>query len=265
MPKQHNQDASLVVRQLAGRPDAFLLGVFDGHGAYGHDVSGYLKDHMEESILRSLKSSDLSNPELVISAIQAAYRSLAAGIRTNTIDSVHSGSTSVTVVIIGDLCICSNVGDSRAVLLRSDHSRWLPVPLSEDHKPEVEEERARILQRGGVIAPQTNSSGPLRVWLPGEQAPGLAMTRSMGDTLASKIGVTSDPEIREIQLTSQDKALILASDGVWEVLSNEEVAGILKDCEGNSAEYTAQRVVEEAVGRWDGRTVDDVTAVVVWM
>lgn len=269
-PKMHNQDASLVVEHFAGRPDAYLLGVFDGHGAYGHDVSRYIKEHLEECIMRTLKSTDLGNPELVIDAIKDGFKSVSTGIRRGTIDSIHSGSTCVIVVIIGDVCICGNVGDSRAVLVRNNGSKgWFPVPLSEDHKPSVEDERARIIERGGVIAQQCSSSGvysgPLRVWLPGQQAPGLAMTRSMGDSLATKIGVTSDPEMRQIMLTDQDQAIVLASDGLWEVLSNEEVVRILSDWERFGADQTVERLMEEAQRRWDGNTVDDTTIVLAWL
>lgn len=63
--------------------------------------------------------------------------------------------------------------------------------------------------------------GPERVWLKNENAPGLAMTRSLGDAVAAKAGVIADPEIFESQLTTEDKFIVLASDGIWEFLSNE--------------------------------------------
>lgn len=268
-PKVHNQDAYLVVERFAGRPDASLFGVFDGHGSYGHDVSKYLKEHLEDCITRSLKPADMGNPELVIDALKEGFKWVNAGIRKGTVDSIHSGSTCVVVVIIGDVCICGNVGDSRAVLVRNSSSGWFPVPLSEDHKPSVEDERARIIERGGVIAQQCSSSGlfsgPLRVWLPGQQAPGLAMTRSMGDTIASKIGVVGEPELRQVMLTEQDQVLVLASDGLWEVLSNEEVVAILKRYDSSAADQAAERLMEEAQRRWDGSTVDDTTIVLVWL
>lgn len=266
-PKIHNQDAYLVVEHFAGRPDSCLFGVFDGHGAYGHDVSKYLKEHIEECITRSLKPADMGNPELVIDALKEGFKGANAGIRKGTVDSIHSGSTCVVVIIIGDVCICGNVGDSRAILARTSSSGWFPVPLSEDHKPTVEDERARIIERGGIIAQQCSSSGvssgPLRVWLPGLQAPGLAMTRSMGDNVASKIGVVSDPEMRQIMLTDQDQMLVLASDGLWEVLSNEEVVAILRRYEASGVDQAAEKLMEEAQRRWDGSTVDDTTIVLV--
>lgn len=76
--------------------------------------------------------------------------------------------------------------------------------------------------------------GPLRVWLKHEDIPGLAMTRSFGDEVASRVGVTCEPgkfefcllilEILELDLGKDDKFIVLASDGVWEFLQNEDVA-----------------------------------------
>jgi serine/threonine protein phosphatase PrpC len=69
--------------------------------------------------------------------------------------------------------------------------------------------------------------GPPRVWIKQQDIPGLAMTRSFGDEVASTVGITAMPEITEWQLTPEDKFLILASDGVWEFLESEEVLFIL--------------------------------------
>lgn len=65
--------------------------------------------------------------------------------------------------------------------------------------------------------------GPLRVWLKYDDIPGLAMTRSLGDGLAQKVGVTPEPEVMEFRLSKDYKFLVIASDGVWEFLSNMEV------------------------------------------
>ena len=65
---------------------------------------------------------------------------------------------------------------------------------------------------------------PASPWLKNKQVPGLAMTRSIGDLVAGSVGVTSEPEIQVFNcLTTQDKALIIASDGLWDRLSNQEI------------------------------------------
>jgi serine/threonine protein phosphatase PrpC len=60
--------------------------------------------------------------------------------------------------------------------------------------------------------------------LQNEELPGLAMSRSMGDKVAHSVGVTAEPEVLEFTLSLDDKFMVIASDGVWEFLSNEDVA-----------------------------------------
>jgi serine/threonine protein phosphatase PrpC len=70
--------------------------------------------------------------------------------------------------------------------------------------------------------------GPLRVWLKNKPVPGLAMTRSIGDMTATSVGVTAEPEIKIItKLTKSDKIFVIASDGIWDRFSNEEIVSII--------------------------------------
>lgn len=100
--------------------------------------------------------------------------------------------------------------------------------MSTDHKPSLPTEAARIKKNGGRIEPfydeDGNPIGPERVWKMDENKPGLAMSRSFGDRVAATLGVTWIPEITERIVEEHDKFLIMASDGVWEFISNEEVA-----------------------------------------
>lgn len=65
------------------------------------------------------------------------------------------------------------------------------------------------------------------MWLKSEDIPGLAMTRSFGDGVACRVGVNAEPEMSEFDLTKDDKVMLLASDGVWEFLKNEDVGRII--------------------------------------
>jgi serine/threonine protein phosphatase PrpC len=67
----------------------------------------------------------------------------------------------------------------------------------------------------------------MRVWLKEQDLPGLAMSRSLGDQVAHSVGVSSVPEITEYILELEDKFVVIATDGVWEFLSNQEVAEIV--------------------------------------
>lgn len=88
-----------------------------------------------------------------------------------------------------------------------------------------------ILKAGGRIDSYRDQTGkkvgPERVWLKSEDIPGLAMSRSFGDQVASRVGVNAVPEMGELRLTKEDKVIVVASDGVWEFLENQEVANIV--------------------------------------
>jgi serine/threonine protein phosphatase PrpC len=72
------------------------------------------------------------------------------------------------------------------------------------------------------------SYGPKRVWLKNKPVPGLAMTRSIGDMAASSVGVTAEPEIKVFpNLTPSDKFIVIASDGIWDRLSNDEIMMVI--------------------------------------
>ena len=93
--------------------------------------------------------------------------------------------------------------------------------------------------------------GPLRVWHLHENIPGLAMSRSFGDHCAAQVGVITDPEVLELNLSEQDKFIVIASDGVWEFLSNDDVVRIVEPFYlQNSAEKAAEALIKEALKRW---------------
>ena len=109
--------------------------------------------------------------------------------------------------------------------------------------------------------------GPYRVWVQDEMYPGLAMSRSIGDFIATSVGVIPNPEIIEYNLNRGSKYMIIASDGIWQFMSNEKVMSI-----GNQF-YPIRdpidlcnELVEEASNLWDneGIPTDDITVLVVY-
>lgn len=126
---------------------------------------------------------------------------------------------------MNDFIYCANVGDSRAVLINNDPmSNTLKlVEMSKDHKPLDHEERKRIQQHGGRVEPYKMpngaSIGPARVWKESENVPGLMMSRSFGDKTGHECGIICTPEIRHQKLDSNCVALVLGSDGIFEMLS----------------------------------------------
>ncbi|KAH9290308.1 hypothetical protein KI387_034425, partial [Taxus chinensis] len=87
-----------------------------------------------------------------------------------------------------------------------------------------------------------------RVWLPNEKSPGLAMTRAFGDFCLKEFGVIAIPEVAHRWLTNRDQFIVLATDGVWDVLSNLEVVNIVSLA--STRAVAAKMVVESAVRAW---------------
>ena len=169
--------------------------------------------------------------------------------------------------------IVPNIGDSRAVLGRYDKitNTYKAIELSRDHKPTEKDESKRIYDNDGRIQPFTEEGefvGPQRVWLKDEEVPGLAMTRSFGDRVASMVGVISEPEILRLNYNGNEKFIVIASDGIWEYIDSEECVKIIKDYYENNMDAVGglNALVKEAFKRWknENDNVDDITAIVIF-
>ena len=233
-----------------------------------------------------------NNPKNRNEILKKAFLKTNDDLTKRSFDVNFSGSTAVTVFLIGKKLVCANVGDSRAILasyklpreikgiqlpeefnsLPSDERIWLALPLSRDHKPDDDEELKRIIESNGRVEPfkepDGEAVGPCRVWLKDESIPGLAMSRSLGDKVASQIGVVSDPEIYEMELNKDDKFLIIASDGIWEFLPNDQVVEmIVPYWENNDPEGACNLLIEEAIKHWEeeDEVIDDITIIIVFL
>ena len=148
--------------------------------------------------------------------LKRAYRHAERDIEKNSdIDANFSGTTCVMVFQVGNRLLCGNVGDSRAILVKGDKV----IPLSIDQKPDDPEESKRIKENGGEISQYEEDgekSGPFRVWQKGEVYPGIAMSRSIGDFIATKLGVIPEPKFIEEKIDKDTKFIVVASDGIWE-------------------------------------------------
>lgn len=272
-PKEHNQDNVLIIPKINDVPYQFLFGVFDGHGALGHSVSSLIKSRLKSTI-SSLKATNLQTD--IKDFLDYSINLVSQTVLASTINTKDSGSTLCTVVVAGNTVVCANVGDSMCVLVAGKEGggtgldKWRIFPLSKDHKPCDKVEADRIVKCGGIIDENPFNSEPtgvLRVWSNNPKIPGLSMTRSIGDTWLRKVGVISDPEIISKQLTKEDKFIILASDGLWDIVSELESAEIvsLAISDGSHAKAACQALVEEATRRWKlkGSDIDDISVIVI--
>lgn len=142
--------------------------------------------------------------------------------------------------------------------------------MSKDHKPDDFNEKLRIELRGGRIGKYKENGrevGPYRVWLKNQDIPGLAMSRSIGDMVAESVGVVPDPDIVIHQITSKDKFLILASDGVWEFIDNLTCIKIVSEFyEKNDIDQACEALMHHARKMWKNyeNMADDITFVIAF-
>lgn len=214
-----------------------LFGVFDGHG--GPNAADYVRSNLFINLLQHTKF----NTDIASALVESFEHTDTEYLKQNDNASRDDGCTAVTAVVVGDRLLVANVGDSRAVLARDGKA----VPMSVDHKPNSREERSRIEDAGGVV-----------VWAGTWRVGGvLAVSRAFGDRPLKRY-VIPTPDIREEVLSEVDDCLILASDGLWDVVSNQDAVALVKDIA--EAEKAAEHLVQEAYQRGSN---DNISCVVL--
>eukprot|EP00257_Ricinus_communis_P018525 XP_015577263.1 probable protein phosphatase 2C 58 isoform X1 [Ricinus communis] len=213
-----------------------LYAIFDGHS--GRDVAKYLQSHLFDNILN--EPNFWKNPK---GAIRKAYKNTDDEILDGIVGS-RGGSTAVTAILIDqEKLIIANVGDSRAVLCRNGVAKQLSV----DHEPQKEKEL--VESRGGFVSKKPGS-------VPRVDGQ-LAMTRAFGDGRL-KDHITSEPNLIAKIIDKGVEFLILASDGLWKVMSNQEAYDCIRDLE--DAQEAAEKLIAEALVRG---SMDDISCIVV--
>lgn len=260
--KPNNQDTWFTVEASGWH----FMGVCDGHGLFGHHVSGYLKAVLPQLVL---DTASFNGANQASEGLKSAYGQAVKGLKSTSIDCSNSGSTCVTALWQGTTVVCGNVGDSRAVIGKRINGIWQSTDLSIDHKPDLPREKERIEASGGEVSVSKFSKlGPSRVYIRNEPFPGLAMSRSIGDEVAKTVGVTAEPDIVAHTMTRDEKFLILASDGVWEFISSLEAVKIVSvHWEMGEVGKACMALVRAAQMRWAtcDNMVDDITVVVAFL
>ena len=272
--KKVNQDRDFIFHNFVSGFDNIFMGVCDGHGFFGHEISEFIKENLPMDLNRIIKSKklDLNKDDLSKVLIETFKMENESLKRFKQIDSDLSGTTCVSVIYTPQKLIIANLGDSRCVLGTQVKNEWKYINLSRDHKPDIKEEADRIKKKGGRIRPMIdedgNFVGPMRVYMKDKDMPGLAMTRSFGDNFASIAGTICEPEIKEHILVPEDKFIILASDGLFEFINSEEVGNIVKSYyEKNDIVGCCEYLYKESYRKWlceEEDTVDDITIILVF-
>jgi serine/threonine protein phosphatase PrpC len=271
---KYNQDNFFIYKNLNDETNVLFIGVCDGHGLFGHDVSKYLITHLPQNLNKALKKTNkyIHHKETLYKTMKEVFVNTNKDLCKNPlVDTQFSGSTCVTIILTKNKIISGNAGDSRAVMGRFKDGEWISIDLTHDQKPNNPGERERILSHGGRIEAYKdengNDFGPKRVWIQSEDIPGLAMSRSFGDEVAASVGTISEPEIETFDITSDDKFIIIASDGIWEFISSQECVNIIKDYYiKKDLKGCLKYLLNESSKRWikEEEVIDDITAVLIF-
>lgn len=255
-PEGANQDDFCLVHA----DGVSVFGVFDGHGPYGDDVAACVQDFLPRQLV---KKHDLEDKPA--EALEKAFLD-AHDHACRTLDCQLSGTTATVVVHHaedGTLQV-AHVGDSRAVVCRKHRGKLIGQELTQDHIPSVKSESRRIRDSGDGQIRRLEGDSQDRVFLKGKIYPGLTTTRSIGDQLGEKAGVTCKPEVKTFTKGKKDnwQFLLVCTDGVWQKLSTQEAVDIVGKHDAESAQRAAENLATEAWNRWiseEENVVDDIT------
>ena len=245
--RDYNEDTITCTKINTEKESFHFFAVYDGHG--GEVCSKYLKDNLYKFI------KDFSKDSLK-SAIDEAENDFIKNYALNEKGELKdsSGSCGVMCMIKNNKLIIANVGDSRLVVFRDEKLYF----ATEDHKPGADFEKARIESNGGKIY-QTPTLFPLyqngiEIEIPWRVLPGrLSVSRTFGDIEAKderfggmKNVVAALPDITEIDLDEEFNFIIIGCDGIFDVLSNDDIMEcvkiVLKEKKGEDKEKLAGEI-----------------------
>ncbi len=217
--RENNEDNHTVKLNSLGNNqylyDINMFGVYDGHG--GTVVSSFLKSELPKYFINKKITHTFPVPDKYVKKVYNHVQEKLKKLHLK--DATNSGSTCLVVLhykINGVFHLqIFNTGDSRAIVCKNG----LAIPLTKDHKPNWPEERARI--------EKINPEKKKKIYFDGYdwRIGDLSVSRAFGD-LDNLPYITHEPEISNYQLTN-DSFLVLACDGLWDVLTNQEVANFI--------------------------------------
>jgi len=257
--RPYQQDDYLIITNLFDLKDTHLFAVFDGHGDDGAKASQYIKKILPE-YLNKYKDKFLENSKATLEQI---YDEMADALcESEEVDTYISGTTAVIAIFHDNKLIISNVGDSRVVIgLEDDKGNIKAKQMTVDHNCNNKEEYDRIIAKGGRVEALQfgeESFGPLRIFKGSLPYPGLVVSRSLGDEVARRLGVISKPDISIIDIDEKLKFCVLATDGVWDGLSNDEVVEIV-NANKDDPQKASEQVTQGSLDGMDKLQIDDNT------
>lgn len=261
-PEQPNQDNILFCKMGS----ITLYGVADGHGPDGHWASHWAARVILRLLMSEVGGSGVApSDETFARMFDLTHQSIKVAADTNRFDLQMSGSTlSVCVLDHGRKEVTAAwVGDSRCAVGKTGGAKGLS--LTNDHKPEDRDEKARIRASGGEVV-RLDGDVPHRVFVKGGEVPGLAMSRAVGDLVAHSVGVIHAPGVSRTQL--EDNFVLCCSDGVWEFIDSPEGTEMVSKYGREKVVDATENLTVESRDRWikeEEYVTDDISAICVYV
>ena len=225
--RNYMEDEGKVIENLNGDFNKILFCLFDGHG--GGQVSKFLQENFANYMKKIFHSEDYIN------RFNQLFKIIDQDIRALNCPTVGSTGTIVFIERKDNkkYLYCANIGDSRCVLVSKDKVKR----LSYDHRVADPEERNRILSNGGII-------------VNGRVYGILMLSRSFGDFLTKDFGTIVTPHVVKYEITQDDLYCVIASDGVWDVVKDNDCLFLPKMAKmGMDTGELSRRMVNEALKR----------------
>ena len=227
--RQEMEDFHCIKQALGKRPNLSYFAIFDGHG--GKDVASFLSINLHHFLIDEINNinfgtNDEENISNIIESIKSAFMKIDQNILANENFTNDVGSTATLIFIyynnlnenilnsnndngnknVERTLICANIGDSNGYLITKSNISQITKP----HKCEDTSEVQRIKGTGGIV-------------FQGRIFGKLILTRTLGDKEMKKYGVIPVPDFYTKKIEKDDLFVIIASDGIWDVINEEEL------------------------------------------
>ncbi len=253
--RESNEDQHVHIVNLSGENQELnqvnFIGVFDGHG--GKAVSKYLKENLPQFFVNKFKKDIYSRPDTASKYFNKVYDLIQNKMKEEHPRAIqYCGSTACVGIHFKDTDEKSrlwilNVGDSRAVKCNKLN---IAEQLTVDHKPNAPSEKQRIEQLGGKI--EFDGSD----W----RIKDLSLSRAFGDLECTPY-VTHLPQIYRYKISSSDKFIVFACDGLWDVMSNQDVVDFINELSSNK-KFKGNYAKELAEYAFAKGSLDNITTIV---
>jgi protein phosphatase PTC1 len=237
------EDFCKIIDKFSSDVNRGFFSLYDGHG--GTEIVKYVKDRMPEVFGKFLQESNQNSEKSLLFTFQKVDDEIKLMSNSENIGTTACICyiTRESDIISGSkkVLYCANVGDTRCILVSSSEVKR----LSYDHKCIDEAEANRIKKAGGAV-------------FNGRVFGQLALSRAIGDHSMKKYGVIPTPHIKKHVINDRDKYVVLASDGVWDVISEDDIFNMAQDS-SNSNELS-DTIIRKAV---ENGSRDNITCVVI--